>query len=79
MVTVVNGSLQLRMGPVDGGVIWALTHWDGDIFKLQQETMDASQTTVSAITFDFSGPKATLTHEYYQGTSHGLGTLTRVE
>jgi CubicO group peptidase (beta-lactamase class C family) len=79
VVTVVNGALQLRMGPVDGGVTWILTHWDGDIFKLQQGTMDASQTTVSAVTFDLSGPQATLTHEYYQGTSHGLGTLTRVQ
>jgi CubicO group peptidase (beta-lactamase class C family) len=78
-VTLVDGALQLHMGPPDGGVTWTLTHWDGDVFKLVQGTMDTSQTTVSAVTFDLTGPKATLTHEYYQGTSHGMGVLTRVE
>ena len=78
LVTVVNGALQLHMGPADGGMTWTLTHWDGDVFKLWQGTEDASQTTVSAITFNFSGPKATLTDEYYQRTSR-LGTLTRVQ
>jgi CubicO group peptidase (beta-lactamase class C family) len=79
VVTVMNGALQLHMGSADGGVTWTLTHWDGHVFKLRQGTMDTSQTTVSAITFDFAGPKVTLTHEYYQGTSHGMGVLTRVE
>jgi CubicO group peptidase (beta-lactamase class C family) len=79
VVSMVNGTLQLRMGPADGGVTWTLTHWDGGVFKLRQGTMDTSQTAVSAVTFDLSGPKATLTHEYYQGTSHGLGVLTRLE
>jgi len=78
LVTVVNGALQLHMGPADGGMTWTLTHWDGDVFKLWQGTEDASQTTVSAISFNFSGPKATLTDEYYQRTSR-LGTLTRVQ
>jgi CubicO group peptidase (beta-lactamase class C family) len=78
VVTAANGALRLHMGPADGGMTWTLTHWDGDRFKLRQGTEDAAQTTVSAITFDFSGSKPTLTDEYYQGTSH-LGTLTRVE
>jgi CubicO group peptidase (beta-lactamase class C family) len=79
VVTVVKGALQLHMGPADGGMTWTLTHWDGDVFKLRQGTMDTSQSAVSAITFDLSGPKATLTDEYYQGTSHGLGVFTRAK
>jgi hypothetical protein len=78
-VAVVSDALQLHMGPRDGGVAWTLTHWDGDVFKLLQGTMDASQTTVSAITFDLSGRRVTLTQEYYQGTSHGMGVFTRAE
>jgi CubicO group peptidase (beta-lactamase class C family) len=78
VVTVVNSALQLHMGPTDGGMTWTLTHWDGDVFKLWQGTEDASQTTVSAITFNFSGTKATLTDEYYQRTSR-VGTLTRIQ
>ncbi|MES2120632.1 MAG: serine hydrolase [Pseudomonadota bacterium] len=79
LLTVVNNALQLRMGPAGGGMTWTLTHWNGDVFKLRQGTMDTSQSAVSAITFDLSKPKATLTDEYYQGTSHGLGVFTRAE
>lgn len=77
VVTIANGGLELHMGPAGGGKTWALTHWDGDVFKLRQGTIDTSQSTVSAVTFNLSGPQATLTHEYYQGTSHGMGVFTR--
>ena len=76
-VAVADGALQLHMGPAKGGMTWTLTHWNGDVFKLKQGTDDASQTTVSAITFDLSGPKPVFTDEYYQGTSHGLGLFSR--
>jgi len=64
-----NGALAFTLGPA--GQIFALTHWDGEVFTFSPSGESASPGTISKASFNGSQ----LTLEFYD--AEGLGTFVR--
>lgn len=75
-VTEAGGRLELRITPTAAtGQTWKLEPYDGDVFRVRLDNVDASPTSVSAVTFDRAA--GTFVFEFFDKSSGGAGTFTR--
>lgn len=74
-VTIVGDALELTITPAPGSQqTWSLEPYDGPVFRVLLNNPDASPASVSAVTFG----EGTLTFEFFDRSSGGAGTFTRV-
>lgn len=75
-VTLVNEQLELTIVPAPGASqTWVLEPFDGAVFRVVLDNVDASPESVSAVTF---GEDA-VTFEFFDHSSGGAGTFDRVD
>ena len=76
-VTASGDAISLTMRPTaTTSQTWELEPWDGDTFRVVVDNVDASAGSVSAIDFDRAA--GTVAFEFFDHSSGGAGTFTRV-
>lgn len=78
MVTDTGDGLELTISPTpDTGQTWRLEPYDGDVFRVLVENVDASPTSVSAVTFDPAS--GSFVFEFFDKSSGGAGVFVRAD